>query len=157
MKKHIIRIIDDKFFEDPLPFIGQSVLAGLFLGITFLLIWNINPIVVAGIGSTAFILFALPHSVTAAPKSVIGGHIISMFIGMGCYYLPHDILAGCVAVALCILIMTITDTEHPPAASTALGIAVEGFNSELITFIVIASILLALFQHLIFKHLRNLF
>ena len=52
--------------------------------------------------------------------------------------------------------MTITDTEHAPAASTALGVAVEGFSYELLVFIVVATILLSLFQRAIIKHIENL-
>jgi len=151
-----ITIIDDKFKRNPLPFILQSVLAALFLGITFALIWSINPIVVAGIGSTTFILFALPNNRANTPRNIIGGHSVAMFIGMACSFLPNEVLAGSAAVGGAIFIMTISNTEHPPAASTALGIAVDKFTPELLAFVVISTTLLVLFQASIKKYLVDL-
>lgn len=156
MKRIIHHIFDEKFRKNPLPFIFQSALASIALAITFYLIWNINPVVVAGIGSTTFVLFVIPESTHAKPRSVIGGHLVSMFIGVGCYYIPNDIIAGSLAVGFSILVMTATDTEHAPAASTALGVAVQGFTWELLVFIVAATTLLSLFQRSIHKHLQDL-
>lgn len=156
MKWKTFHILDEKFRKNPLPYIGQSLLAAFFLSITFYLIWSINPVVVAGIGSTTFILFALPKNRANTPRNIIGGHMIAMIIGAFCSQIPSDILAGSFAVGAAILIMTTTDTEHPPAASTALGVAVEEFNLELLLFVVVATTLLVLFQRSIQKYLIDL-
>jgi CBS-domain-containing membrane protein len=151
-----LHVLDEKFKKNPFPFIFQSILAALFLSITFILIWTINPVVVAGIGSTTFILFALPNNRSNTPRNIIGGHTLAMGIGVACSYIPIGVAAGGVAVGFAILIMTATDTEHPPAASTALGIAVEEFNTELLLFVVVATTLLVVFQRLIRKYLIDL-
>lgn len=156
MKWRSLHILDDKFKKNPFPFIFQSVLAAFFLSVTFLLIWTINPVVVAGIGSTTFILFALPNNRSNTPRNIIGGHTLAMGIGVACSYIPIGVAAGGVAVGVAILIMTITDTEHPPAASTALGIAVEKFNTELLVFVIVATTLLVLFQRMLKKYLIDL-
>jgi CBS-domain-containing membrane protein len=153
--KHI-SIIDNKFYKNPKPYIIQSTLAALFLAITFYLIWSINHVVVAGIGSTTFILFALPENRANTPRNIIGGHTVAMLIGVAFSFIPNNVVAGSCAVGAAILIMTMTDTEHPPAASTALGTAVETFNAELLVFVVIATTLLVLFQRSIRKHLIDL-
>ena len=71
-------IIDEKFRKNPLPYIYQSSMAAIFLGITFFFVWSINPVVVAGIGSTTFILFALPRNRANTPRNIIGGHTLAM-------------------------------------------------------------------------------
>lgn len=71
-------VLDEKFRKNPLPYIYQSSMAAIFLGITFFLVWSINPVVVAGIGSTIFILFALPKNRANTPRNIIGGHTLAM-------------------------------------------------------------------------------
>jgi len=156
MKRRKLQLIDKKFRENPLPYIMQSIVAAVFLAVTFALIWSINPVVVAGIGSTTFILFALPNNRANTPRNIIGGHTVAMGIGVLFSLIPYDILAGSFAVGAAIFIMTMTDTEHPPAASTALGVAVDEFNLELLLFVVVATTLLVFFQRSIRKYLIDL-
>jgi len=151
-----MHLIDEKFRKNPLPFFTQSALAALFLAITFYLVWNINPLVVAGMGSTTFVLFATPESSAARPRAVVGGYIISMLVGLLFFPLPDLIIAGSLAVGTSIFVMTIMDAEHPPASAIALGVAVNGFSYKLLVFIVLATSLLSFFQRRVRKHIRDL-
>ncbi|MCK4613679.1 MAG: HPP family protein [Thermoplasmata archaeon] len=88
-----------------------------------------------------------------AGGAIIGAYPTSLLM------LMRELRHSCcrfLAVGTSILLMTITDTEHAPAASTALGVAVEGFSYELLVFIVVATTLLSLFQRAIIKHIENL-
>ncbi|MDA1096809.1 MAG: HPP family protein [Chloroflexi bacterium] len=125
----------------------------------------------AAIGSTTFVLFAMPRSLTARPRRVIGGHVVGMVVGvlasaalaspLGDAVRPHakfvtDIVAS-IAVGLAILAMALTDTQHPPAAGTALGIALHGWDLGVILFILTAAIGLSLTHHVLRRHLSDLF
>lgn len=83
-------------------------------------------LVLASMGASAFLLFVAPHSPLAQPWPVIGGHLVSAFIGVACVqmitYLP---LAAALAVLLSVFVMHILHCLHPPSAATAM-IAVLG-------------------------------
>jgi CBS domain-containing membrane protein len=92
-------------------------------------------VLVASIGASAVLLFAVPHSPLTQPWPLVGGTLISAFIGVVCArFIPDHWLAGAVAVALSILVMHVTYSLHPPGGAIALlavlggeGIRAEGF------------------------------
>jgi hypothetical protein len=53
--------------------------------------------------------------------------------------------------------MTITNTEHPPAAATALGIVTHGCSWQTVLFILIFAIGLAIVRRLLRERLIDLF
>ena len=83
-------------------------------------------LVLASMGASAFILFVMPHSPLAQPWPVIGGHLVSAFIGVACAQLLHNLpLAAALAVLFSVFLMYILKCLHPPSAATAM-IAVLG-------------------------------
>ncbi len=79
------------------------------------------PMMVASMGATAVILFATPHSPLAQPWPVVGGHLISAFIGVTCAKLvPEMWFSAALAVALSILAMHFSRSLHPPGGASAL-------------------------------------
>ncbi len=101
------------------------------------------------IGASATLLFVAPHSPKSHPWALIGGNLVSALVGWGCAALIHDpvLAAGC-AVGLAVLLMLILQCLHPPAASTALVLALSAlpFHSLgwewIIRFVAINSTLL---------------
>lgn len=80
----------------------------------------------ASLGASALLVFALPQSPMAQPWAVIAGNTLSALIGITCFHLLSEpLLALPAAVALSILGMFILRCLHPPAAAVAL-IAVFG-------------------------------
>ena len=63
-------------------FIFQVLLATgtIFLLLSFLT--HGDMVIIASIGSTAFILFVIPNNITSTPWHVIGGHLIGIFSGI---------------------------------------------------------------------------
>ena len=61
-----------------------------------------------------------------------------------------------VSVGLLILAMAVTDTEHPPAAGTVLGIATQPWGLEIVGIILGAVALLAGIHRLLRSRLRGL-
>lgn len=112
---------------------------GAFLGIYAVSILNSatnsnlldNLFLVGSFGATAVLLYGAPQADFSQPRNVIGGHLLSAFIGITVYkYLPLDIeIVEALAVSLSIVAMHFTRTVHPPGGATAL-IAVIG-SSEI--------------------------
>lgn len=111
--------------------------------------------VLASMGASTFLLFAVPHSPMAQPWPMLAGHIVSAAIGVACASLvPHPVLATALAVALAIFLMHMLHCMHPPSAATAM-IAVLGgpevhamgyaFCYEVVALNAVTLLLLALF------------
>jgi len=135
------RLIDDKFRENPAHFLLQSLLAFVVIAAIVLLMGALTRgAVVAALGASAFIVFAMPAHKTASPRNLIGGHLLCMAIGSLCSIpLRLDLvpvteisvgLLGAAAVSLAIFGMVATDTEHPPAAGNALAFAIAPIGLE---------------------------
>ena len=86
-----------------------------------------NLFLIGSFGASSVLIYGVINSPLAQPRNLIGGHIISAFIGVTIHYLvPTEIwFAAALAVSLSIVLMQITKTLHPPGGATAL-IAVIG-------------------------------
>jgi len=97
---------------------------GAFIAILVLLYlgqWSGYPLIMASFGASCVLLFALPEAPLAQPKNVIGGHLITSFIGLlAAHFLPASPFIVAFAVALGIALMVLTETVHPPAGGNPL-------------------------------------
>ena len=83
--------------------------------------------IIASMGSSAVLLFAVPHGPLSQPWSVFGGHLVSAIVGVTCVKLiPAPVLAAAIAVALAIGAMHYLRCIHPPGGATALGAVLGG-------------------------------
>jgi CBS domain-containing membrane protein len=111
----------------------------------------ITPWLVAPMGASAVLLFAVPASPLAQPWPVIGGNVISAIVGLACAKLiGWPLGTACVAVAAAIAVMFALRCVHPPggavALTTALGgpaIAQQGYGFALLPVALNTLILLA--------------
>ncbi len=84
-------------------------------------------LVVASMGASAVLLFAVPHGPLSQPWSVFAGHMVSAVIGVSCVILIPDLfVAAAVAVGLAIGVMYYIRAIHPPGGATALSAVVGG-------------------------------
>ena len=153
--------MDEEFASHWKSYIFQSLLATFAIFVALLVFTVQHPVIIASIGATAFIVFAMPESITANPRGVIGGHLVGLLCGSLCALIPrfsfgHPAIAYSIAVGLSILIMVIVDTEHPPASGTALGIAVEGPSISLMIAVLTSVIVLSLSHRFLKPFLRDL-
>lgn len=82
---------------------------------------------IASMGASAVLLFAVPHGQLSQPWPVIAGHLFSAFIGVSCAKLiPIIPLAAGVAVGSAILVMHQFRCIHPPGGATALTAVIGG-------------------------------
>lgn len=142
-------------------YVLQSLLATSVMVVVFMFLSLENVVVVASIGSTAFVIFALPKSITAAPRNVIGGNLVGLLTGSICNLIPQPIyvvtmVAYALAVGLSIFIMVVTDTEHPPASGLALGVAITGFSWSVGIAVISAVILLSLIHYFCKSMIKDL-
>ncbi|WP_298923171.1 HPP family protein [uncultured Ramlibacter sp.] len=107
-------------------FVGAAVgvaVAGLvcrWLGGFF----HFDPWLVAPIGASAVLVFAVPASPLAQPWAVVGGNTVSALVGIACVLaIPDPALAGAVAVGLAIAAMFQLRCLHPPGGASALLVA----------------------------------
>ena len=117
---------------------------------------------IASIGATAFIVFAMPNNISAEPKRIIGGHILGFFIGSCFAVFPfNDILFFkaiwfSLSVGITILFMVVLDFEHPPAAGTALGMTLVGYSNSSAIAILISIVLIACIGNILKSFLKDL-
>lgn len=84
---------------------------------------------VASIGASAVLLFAMPTSTLSSPWAFVGGHLVSVTIGITCVqWIPSLPMATATAVSLAIVAMFYLRCLHPPGGAVAL-LAVLGDDS----------------------------
>lgn len=83
--------------------------------------------IVASMGASAVLLFAVPHGALSQPWPVLGGHLISALVGVLCARsIAHPALAAACAVGLAIGAMHHFRCIHPPGGATALTAVIGG-------------------------------
>ena len=142
-------------------YVMQSLMAtgAIFIVIYFLSLQN--AVIIASLGATTFIVFAMPDYITARTRNVIGGHIVGLFCGFLFSLIPHPSLLYAtliysLAVGTSTFIMVVTDTEHPPAAGTALGVAITGITLPVLVVVVASIVILSVIHHILKPFLRDL-
>lgn len=84
-------------------------------------------LVVASMGASAVLLFAVPHGPLSQPWHLVMGHVSAAVIGVACQRLFADTaLAAAVAVGFAVLVMRVTSSIHPPGGATALTAVIGG-------------------------------
>lgn len=87
----------------------------------------LSPLLVAPMGASAVLLFAVPASPLAQPWPIIGGNTISAIVGLLIGHLVHNqFLEVGLAVGVSIFAMSLARALHPPGGAMALGSALGG-------------------------------
>ena len=114
-------------------------------------------ILVASMGASAVLLFAVPHGPLSQPWNVLGGHLVSAAVGVSCAkYIPNDLVAASAAVGIAIGGMYYLKCIHPPGGATALsavagGEAVHGLGYQFILTPVLLDVFLILTVAVLFN------
>ena len=83
--------------------------------------------IVASMGASAVLLFAVPHGQLSQPWPVLTGHFVSAVIGISCArYVPDIAFAAALAVGASIAAMHFLKCIHPPGGATALTAVLGG-------------------------------
>jgi uncharacterized oligopeptide transporter (OPT) family protein len=125
---------------------------------------------VAAVASTAFVLFISHHSSSATPRHALGGHFAALIVASGLSVAVgseiRERLIGdmpvlfafyaALGVGITMLAMAMTNTEHPPAAGTALGVVAHGFDWGLVFFVATAVVMLVAVHQLLRSRMADL-
>ena len=88
------------------------------------------PSIVAPLGASAVLVFAVPSSPLAQPWPVVGGNIISTFVGIAAFHLvSNPTIAAGLAVGGAILLMSWLRCLHPPGGAVALTAVIASNNN----------------------------
>jgi CBS-domain-containing membrane protein len=83
--------------------------------------------IVASMGASAVLLFAVPHGPLSQPWPLIGGHLLSALVGVTvAHWVPDLFVAGALAVGFAISVMHYARCLHPPGGATALSAVIGG-------------------------------
>jgi CBS domain-containing membrane protein len=82
---------------------------------------------IAPMGASAVLLFALPSSPLAQPWSIIGGNFVSAVVGVACWAaLENPLFAASAAIGIAIGLMLVLRCLHPPSGAVALTAVLGG-------------------------------
>lgn len=118
--------------------IGGIAITGLLCG---LMLGNgiAHPLLVAPMGASAVLLFAVPASPLAQPWPVLGGNVVSALVGITIARLiPDPTIAAALAVGCAIGVMSLMRCLHPPGGAVALSVvlgATHGAPSYMFAFV----------------------
>jgi len=153
---------DKRFPAHPLRYLFQCALATAVVVIVLALTDAVNRSALVGaIGASAFVAFAFPARNVSRPRFLLGGYAVGLAVGVVVGLLARQVvypanpaavdtlrvIMGGVAVGAAIFVMTITNTEHPPAAGIALGMVMDttwGFGT--VALVVCAIVALCLLK-----------
>ena len=167
-----MRVIDRKAKENLGRYVFQCGLATLIILVIFMFFdVLLGASLIASLGATSFIVFALPTSRSAQPRRLLGGYVIATLCGVACSLLAASplilstrlgqnrvlVVFGALAVGIAMFTMAITNTEHPPAAGLALGFVADSWDWGTILFVLGAVVLLVLAKGLLRNTLLDLF
>lgn len=96
--------------------------ASITLGVALLVVAGAgSPLLLASLGGSCVILFGMPDTPMAQPRSLFGGHLIAALVGVAFAHLLGDgwwVMAA--AMASTLVLMLLTDTIHSPAGADPL-------------------------------------
>ena len=144
------------------PYVLQSAVAGVTSFLILLFLSVEHAVVIAAMGASAFIVFSRPFDLTARARNLIGGHMIGFTVGSLCALIPHEgtmvgLAVYSLAVGLSVFFMVLLYMQHPPAAATALGMAMRGPSEQAFAAILTITIVLSVVHLVLKSRLRNLF
>ena len=126
-------------------------------------------VLIAALGATTFIAFAVPRSLVSSPRCLIGGYLVGIFAGTLMSALNTSIgtsdivmaevsmiVFGALATGIAMFLMVVTKTEHPPAAALALGLVLNEWTGITLVVIMTGVVVLWVCKRLVLPHLMDL-
>jgi len=164
-------VFDEKFKSNKARYIFQCLLATLCVFVVLLILDAMtDAAVIAALGASSFIAFTMPEAQVSRPRFLIGGYLVGIAAGYVCYHLSlipwlaqlsiiqerSSVVFGALSVGLAILVMVVTDTEHPPAAGLALGLVLDEYNHRTVAIVLVGIISLSLIKAVLKPVLKDL-
>ena len=151
-------------------YVQQCSLASVVV-LVLLLVLDVvtQTVLIAALGASTFIAFAVPRSLQSGPRYLIGGYVVGLAVGglMGTLNnvmpladstltYPVMVLFGALATGLAMFAMVITKTEHPPAAALALGLVLNEWSLLTLLVVLAGAVGLSICKQLVLPMLLDL-
>lgn len=164
-------LLDPKFRRHYRQYIFQALLATVAMALILLFVDSLSTAAIAaGLGSSVVGIFINPTGATARLRAVVGGHTMALLLGSVFSFIlfagpiegfiadqsQFHALMMALSVGLLILVMAVTDTEHPPAAGIVIGMSSREWTPEVFGAILGALVLLGTIKLVLRRHLRDL-
>ena len=130
MKSYLLKILRILVPKTAVLSTGEKLRSALAAFVAILLVGYVSsifvsgiglPVLVASMGASAVLLFAVSHSPLSQPWPLIGGNIIPALIAVTCGKLVPDLIfAAAISVALSLFVMQFLRCLHPPGGALAL-------------------------------------
>ncbi|EOD00690.1 HPP family protein [Caldisalinibacter kiritimatiensis] len=166
-----MELFDKKAKESIGRYVLQCALATASILVTLIFINLFTyTTIIASLGATTFIVFTMPSSYPARPRSLTGGYLTGIVIGAMMHLIANLLLTnffpnyehiiftifGALSVGLSIFIMVVTDAEHPPAAGLALGLVLSDWTYMTLFFVFSAVLIMLGLKKLLKPYLLDL-
>ncbi|QXP62629.1 HPP family protein [Polaribacter sp. HaHaR_3_91] len=149
----------EKFWSFIGAFIGIGIIA-FIQSLSFTKVENI--FLIGSFGASSVLIYGAIQSPYSQPRNLIGGHLLSAFVGISVLKICPDIIwiSAPLAVSASIILMQYTKTLHPPGGATAL---IPIIGTEKITSLgyfymlspVLSGVLILLITALIFSNMTK--
>ena len=126
-------------------------------------------VLIAALGASTFIAFAVPRSLHSDPRHMIGGYVVGILAGsllgtlnttlqFDSMVTAHTIMVvfSAIATGLAMFIMVLTKTEHPPAAALALGLVLNEWDWLTLMVVIAGVVALSAFKRLVLPLMMDL-
>jgi CBS-domain-containing membrane protein len=125
-------------------------------------------VLIASLGASAFIAFAVPRSLHSGPRHLIGGYLAGIISGVimsslyslagvqGVWDHAIMIIFGALAISLAMFTMVVTRSEHPPAAALALGLVLNEWDLMTLAVVLVGVIGLSVIKQMVLPMLMDL-
>jgi CBS-domain-containing membrane protein len=141
------------WFEWALAWGATAAALGILFGLLRL---GEHPLLLPSFGGSCVILFGMPESVMARPRSLIGGHVVGSAIGIafGQMFGSADwVMVGAVATSL--VVMQMTKTVHSPAGADPIIAVAGGASWSFLVQPIALGLAVLLVASLLFNALRR--
>ena len=126
-------------------------------------------VLIAALGASVFIAFAVPRSLHSSPRCLIGGYLAGILAGslMATLNIAFEfsdvvtahasmVVFGALATGLAMFLMVVTKTEHPPAAALALGLVLNEWTLLTLVVVIVGVTALSICKQLVLPILMDL-
>lgn len=157
------------------PLLASIIVAMVLWGFssqsTTNLVWALGA---GAISSTVYIAFGAPSCNAARMRNIIGGYLVAILCGtviqniltyFGFLNLPHlnsslelfGVLNAAMVVGLVLLLMSLLQCEHPPAAGLSLVVVIDMRSYKILLIIMAYVCLIAAIKWLLRSYLKDLY
>ena len=157
------------------PLLASVIIAMVLWGFssqhTTNLVWALGA---GAISSTVYIVFGAPTCNAARMRNIIGGYFVAILCGVAIQYiltyfgflnLPHlnaslelfGVLNAAMVVGLVLLLMSLLQCEHPPAAGLSLVVVIDMRNYKILLIIIAYVCLIAVIKWMLSNYLKDLY